>query len=453
MEGKTIKNEIEQIYNVYKACQSGKREELAHLFKVDDAGKVSFSYTCLEKIVARAKDTYSNPEKQTKEKHKKFYDGAFDVSDIRETAYLIITEVFYEVPNSDRCIVIDGRKSQIPINDGNTLLQNIAYYLDVMCNEKGSLAYKDVPENVKVTNKDNDTSLVSLFDWQPPNKLRQTVDGGIALRRECAEALRLFQNDMPTVFSLFNSDSISVKAVIKTILENEQSFYKCDGLLEMIEQAELCDLVESYTGIRIWKNNLSNIIAIIKARLLRYLYIIPEQHEYIFGRDNMEVFNFCLQYKDWQEFRMKLCKHDDFIFWWNDRFEETKDQKSLLACDPDLKNPARVAEEWAKQIITWLEIEEVKWLINLSQRYTIKTLEGNIKYWNCRYNKSSGQIKLFFYSGENIKHPREVKVAADGTVVYQGCTQYYICDSRKGVAYVLPKNCRKNIKLNCKKAA
>ena len=278
---KVIKNEIEQIYDAYKACQSGKREELAHLFKVDSAGKVSFSYTCLEKIVERAKDTYSNPEKQTKEKHKKFYDGAFDVSDIRETAYLIITEVFYEVPDFDRCIVIDGRKSQIPIDDGNTLLQNISYFLDIICNERGALSYKDVSENAKATNKGNETKEVSLFDWQPPNKLRQTVDGGIALRRECAEVLRFFQNDMPTVFSLFNSDSISVKAVIKTILENEQSFYKCDGSLEIIEQAELCDLVESYTGIRIWKNNFSNIIATIKARLLQYLYIVPEHHEYI----------------------------------------------------------------------------------------------------------------------------------------------------------------------------
>ena len=80
-------------------------------------------------------------------------------------------------------------------------------------------------------------------------------------------------------------------------------------------------------------------------------------------------------------------------------------------------------------------------------------LEENIKYWNCRYNKSSCQIKLYFYSGESIKHPREVKMAANDTIVYQGYTQYYICDSEKGIAYVLPKNCRKNIKLNCKKAA
>jgi len=41
----------------------------------------------------------------------------FDVSDIRETAYLIVTEIFYAVPDSNNCIEIDGYKSKIPIID------------------------------------------------------------------------------------------------------------------------------------------------------------------------------------------------------------------------------------------------------------------------------------------------------------------------------------------------
>ena len=96
-EEKTIRNEIEQIYDAYKACQSGKREELDRLFKIDSVGKVSFKHTCLERLLARTKDVYNNPEKQTKGRHKKFYEGVFDVSDIRETAYLIVTEIFYAV--------------------------------------------------------------------------------------------------------------------------------------------------------------------------------------------------------------------------------------------------------------------------------------------------------------------------------------------------------------------
>lgn len=52
----------------------------------------------------------------------------FDVSDIRETAYLIVTEIFYAVPDSNNCIAIDGYKSKIPIIDENTLLQNISYF-------------------------------------------------------------------------------------------------------------------------------------------------------------------------------------------------------------------------------------------------------------------------------------------------------------------------------------
>lgn len=378
----------------------------------------------------------------------------FDVSDIRETAYLIVTEIFYAVPDSNNCIEIDGYKSKIPIIDENTLLQNISYFLDRICNERGALTYMDISEHAKVTNVNNEIEEISLFDWQPPNKLRQTVDGKVALRRECAEVLRLFQDNMIEVFSLFNADSVGVKALIKTILENEQTFYECDGSLEMIEQTDLCDLIENYTGVRIWKNNLSNIVATIKARLIQYLYIVPEKHRYIFGKDNTEVLNLCLRYKDWKEFRQGLCEHDDFIFWWDDRFKETENQKSLLRCGMELDDPAKVAETWANEIIACSEMQELEWSVKLSKDYEIRSIaEENVKYWNFRYSEKSGQIKLLFYSSENVKHPREVKMVADDVVVYQGYRQYYICDAKKGVAYVLPKYCRKIMKLNCKKVA
>ncbi len=415
---------------------------------------MSFKYICLEKLIGRAKNTYSQVDKQPKGKHKKFYEGAFDISDISEATYLIVTEIFYAVPDVNNCISIDGYMSKIPIIDGKTLLQNISYFLDKICNERGAIVYRDISENKEVDNECAGTEKISLFDWQPPKKLVQTVDGETALRRECAEILRLFQDNMIEVFSLFNADSVGVKALIKTILENEQTFYECDGSLEMIEQTDLCDLIENYTGVRIWKNNLSNIVATIKARLIQYLYIIPEKHRYIFGKDNTEVLNLCLRHKDWKEFRQGLCNHDDFIFWWDDRFKETENQKSLLRCGMNLEDPEKVAGTWANEIIAWFEMQELEWLVKLSKDYEIRDIsEENVKYWNFRYSEKSGQIKLLFYSSENVKHPREVKMAADDVVIYQGYRQYYICDTKKGVAYILPKNCRKIMKLNCKKVA
>ena len=188
--------------------------------------------------------------------------------------------------------------------------------------------------------------------------------------------------------------------------------------------------------------------------MIQYLYIVPEKHRYIFGKDNTEVLNLCLRYKDWKEFRQGLCEHDDFIFWWDDRFKETENQKSLLRCGMELDDPAKVAETWANEIIACFEIQELEWSVKLSKDYEIRSIaEENVKYWNFRYSEKSGQIKLLFYSSENVKHPREVKMAADDVVVYQGYRQYYICDAKKGVAYVLPKYCRKIMKLNCKKVA
>ena len=154
-------------------------------------------------------------KKQTKGKHKKFYEGVFDVSDIRETAYLIVTEIFYAVPDSNNCIAIDGYKVRFQ------LLMRIRFYKiyhifsDRICNGRGALTYMDISEHAKVTNVNNETEEISLFDWQPPNKLRQTVDGKVALRRECAEVLRLFQDNMIEVFSLFNAEFSWCKGIDK----------------------------------------------------------------------------------------------------------------------------------------------------------------------------------------------------------------------------------------------
>ena len=120
----------------------------------------------------------------------------------------------------------------------------------------------------------------------------------------------------------------------------------------------------------------------------------------------------------------------------------------------NLEDPEKVAGTWANEIIAWFEMQELEWLVKLSKDYEIRDIsEENVKYWNFRYSEKSGQIKLLFYSSENVKHPREVKMAADDVVIYQGYRQYYICDTKKGVAYILPKNCRKIMKLNCKKVA
>lgn len=454
MEEKAIRDEIEQIYDAYKACQSGKKEGLEKLFKLDELGNVSFEFTCLEKLISRAKNTYNKPEKQPKGKHKKFYEGEFDTSDIAEVVYLIVTETFYAVPDIQQCISVDGYQSKIPIVDGKTLIQNISYFLDKICNERGAIVYKDVSENKEIKNEHGETEEISLADWQLPKKLMQTADGEVALRRECAEILWLLQDDMVAVFSLFNSDSISVKAFIKTILENEQTFYRADDSMEIIEQTALCDLIEKHTGIRIWKNNISAIVATIKARLIEYLYIVPDKHRYIFGKDNVEVWNLCLRYNNWKEFSCGLCKHDDFIHWWKNKFDVTEKQKSLLKGDMDLEDPAQIAKTWANEIIKWFESQELECYVKLSTDYQIRELsKENIKYWNFRYSKRSGKIKFLFYSSENIKHPREVNMVADDITVYQGYTKYYICDSRNNIAYVLPKNCRKIIKLNCEKVA
>lgn len=75
-----------------------------------------------------AKTTFTSEEKQTKNRHRKYYTGTFDVSDINEMSYLIITEVFYATPDEEKCVSVNGIRSVVPITDGKTLIQNISFF-------------------------------------------------------------------------------------------------------------------------------------------------------------------------------------------------------------------------------------------------------------------------------------------------------------------------------------
>lgn len=58
--------------------------------------------------------TFESEEKNPQGKHKKYYAGHFDSSDVEETMYLVIAEIFYAIPDGDGCIEIDNVKSKIP---------------------------------------------------------------------------------------------------------------------------------------------------------------------------------------------------------------------------------------------------------------------------------------------------------------------------------------------------
>lgn len=412
-----------------------------------------FKYECLKKFVTCTKYVYCNDEKDLQGKHRKYYTNRMDESDIDEMLYLITTEVFYAVPDAENCISINGIKSTTAINNGESLIKNISYFLGKLCNLTLSTFCQDVSENAKdkSTNKDYQ---ISLTDWHPPKKLWQ-AHGSVSRSRECAEILRLLQKDAYSVYDLFNSDSVSIKALIKTIFEKPETFVECNGGYNLVIHKELCNIIEAYTGVHIYKNNVPACLCTIRDRIMAYIYLNPDAHRYILCLGDWDIYRLCTEYSDWEVFIQTLREYDEVLYGLKEILSE--DERSLI--DGKLnglkKPPDEVAALLAEKIVSQFNSKERKWLLSQSKNYKIinKFSDNKINLWNIHKNSRKNEIKLFFYSNEFVQHPIEIKIDLNSTIVYEGLTEYYLCDVLNKTMYILPKNKRKKIDKLRKKSA
>lgn len=454
--GIDITKEINDLFDIYMRCQVGEKDELNQIFCSDNNGGAIFRFDCLKKLVNRAKSTFVNEGKETKGKHRKYYTGSFDTSDIEEMTYLIVTEIFYAVPDDEKCISIENVKSVVPITDGKSLMQNISYFLDKLCNCRASITFKDISENTnnKDTGKEREIKLSDAI--LRPKKLIES-HGEVSRNRKSMDVLHFLKKDIYVAFDLFNSDSCNVKAMIKTVLEKPETFFEYDGHYEMVQNKMLCEMVENYTGVHIWENNVSTCFGTIKERIFDYLYICPGQHKNIFCMDDSEVYHACAEFKGWKSFIEALCEHDEFIINWKKQFDLSNNQRNLLGGNIDLmdKSPGVVAAELAENIELQYRVKETRWILELMKEYHLenKLSDDKIKYWDANYNKLKQEIKLIFYSHENVKHPIEVKADLQDIIIYEGFTKYVVCDAESKVAYILLKDRRKKIKNRMKKIA
>lgn len=258
--------------------------------------------------------TFGSEEKNPQGKHKKYYAGHFDSSDVEETMYLVIAEIFYAIPDGDGCIEIDNVKSKIPINNASSLMKNISFFLAALCNFHGAKIEKEVSENVKTNDSEKE---IVLTDYKPSQKLWQVVRGKVSRRMECAEILRLLQKDMYGIFELFKSDSISIRAAVKTVIEKPQTFVEmkeAEGL-ELLQQEELCNMILDYTGVKIQKTNVSMIFSTVRKRLMDHIYLCTEKHKSFYSLDTWNVIMLCLS-GDCSSFKRQIELHEDFLYWW-----------------------------------------------------------------------------------------------------------------------------------------
>lgn len=383
--------------------------------------------------------TFGSEEKNPQGKHKKYYAGHFDSSDVEETMYLVIAEIFYAIPDGDGCIEIDNVKSKIPINNASSLMKNISFFLAALCNFHGAKIEKEVSENVKINDSEKE---IVLTDYKPSQKLWQIARGKVSRRMECAEILRLLQKDMYGIFELFKSDSISIRAAVKTVIEKPETFVEmkeAEGL-ELIQQEELCNMILDYTGVKIQKTNVSMIFSTVRKRLMEHIYLCTEKHKSFYSLDTWNVIMLCLS-GDCSSFKRQIELHEDFLYWW------------------ESVHHGNVNDDICKtmnEIVNYYIEREKEWL-NGFNGYAIedKFKNGKMKLWRTSTNTIKNTIKLSFYSSEEVKHPVEISIDLHDVTIYEGIFNYYVIENNfyNKRIFVLPKDLRKKFKNKADKVA
>ena len=383
--------------------------------------------------------TFGSEEKNPQGKHKKYYAGHFDSSDVEETMYLVIAEIFYAIPDGDGCIEIDNVKSKIPINNASSLMKNISFFLAALCNFHGAKIEKEVPENVKTNDSEKE---IVLTDYKPSQKLWQVVRGKVSRRMECAEILRLLQKDMYGIFELFKSDSISIRAAVKTVIEKPQTFVEmkeAEGL-ELLQQEELCNMILDYTGVKIQKTNVSMIFSTVRKRLMDHIYLCTEKHKSFYSLDTWNVIMLCLS-GDCSSFKRQIELHEDFLYWW------------------ESVHHGNVNDDICKtmnEIVDYYIEREKEWLNGFNgDAIEDKFKNGKMKLWRTFTNTIKNTIKLSFYSSEEVKHPVEISIDLHDVTIYEGIFNYYVIENNfyNKRIFVLPKDLRKKFKNKADKAA
>ena len=259
---------------------------------------------------------------------------------------------------------------------------------------------------------------------------------------ECAEILRLLQKDMYGIFELFKSDSISVRAAVKTVIEKPQTFVEIEEAegLELLQQEELCNMILDYTGVKIQKTNVSMIFSTVRKRLMDYIYLCTEKHKFMYSLDTWNVIMLCLS-GDSISFKRQIESHEDFLYWW------------------ESVHRGNIKDDVCKtmnEIVDYYIEREKEWL-NGFNGYAIedKFENGKMKLWRTSTNTIKNTIKLSFYSSEEVKHPVEVSIDLHDITIYEGIFTYYVMKSspHDKRIFILPKNLRKKLKNKINKAA
>lgn len=444
------KNEMEEIWEIYNKCQQGDLSTVDRLFTSDEELRLEFKHNILKKILNETKKIYDSEFVNYNNKHKKFYPGSYDISDLNELLYSTIIELFICDLDKNKCATIYGIKSNLPINDGISLVKNISFFMDRQLNKRGEKSHLDTITNF--SNNENNGEL-SLLDLYQENVYKKSNKYGRPKKYE--EILLWFQKDMQEVYYLFKSDSSAIKALIETIYDREDTFIysvEFDDLC-LVSYNDLCKIIKNHTGKTIRTNNIPQCFNTMNERITDYLmYTLNGNYCRLFSNDLIKINELCHDYYTdrWNVFIDKMKEYEDIIILIinNLKGKIKYDIINLLHGEMDVLNdsPPSIADNLAKHLRKYFEEIEDEKIETRLKEYKINTKYCllNDMYWNQHLDEKFIKIKI--YKHEKIKYPKTITIPTENLVVYEGILNYYFCNKAKRISYCLSKNARKSNK-------
>ena len=430
-----ISKELNELYKKYTEYKAGNKEALSELYTVKE-GKVTLDSICLRKLINSLRTSFEREEMNTKYTHKKYYPGLYDTSDLESMINLLLVEIFEAETDSTGCITVNGVRSKKPIVDGESLIRNLSFFADSEMNLFGKVTF------FEKSKEDIDTR-----EHQEVISKREAGSKRIHLGsyRECSGTKDIVGSG--EMYDLFNTISSNVLAVLFTLLKAPEVFEKCENDMKLVEQEKICKIIEDYTGVHIWKNNLSTCFNTIESNLLDYTYICQSRHKYVFGIDDTEIYRLC-QLSNAEEFIKQLRRHEDSLY--NMKF--TDSEKKLIFGESI--EPEKI-EKLQDKILKKFESKERLFEEKLTETFELENdfVKKSFNHWNSNINKKSKYLKLYLYSREDIKHPIEKKIDIDDLIVLDGFEKFWVCDQRNNKCYILPKKLRKKFKIKMRKVA
>ena len=515
----TNNEEINLLYSWFLRCQSGDKSVLNHLFKKQDLkieqtgdmksfdstlnpdleqliweyerddketdlknDNVVFSLEILNKMLSKMKRTYSNDFLQTSNK---YYCGKYNISEFSEILQEVVIELFQTELDDNGCATYNGKRNNIPIIDGGSLLKNISYFFVAKINKEQSKRYMDIFE-------EDDLAQGSLFDltimkeWEYKENERWSdyrEEMRLIVYTDILEWIREHRN---SIYSLFKRDSYEIQAIIDTILASEEVFIsEGDGRLQLVTQKELQTLIYEHTGKIITPTNISVNMKIIEQRLIDHLLytlnyrigcadkkqtankvkrlytscelqeLENKQYFKLFGRENMFIYKLCYLYnmsivKNQEFFLKQIKEHSDAIIPVLSLVKGRKKYDMInLICgnldviDSDISHNQLIGDI-AHTLLDQYKMSETVKIAELKRQYEVidRFTCGKSQIWEAEINEKN--LKIRFWRNENVKHPVDCEIARNNLLVYEGYENFYLCNEAEILCYIMPK-CKRAI--------